>query len=490
MVPQTDKKQKGVLRSLDWWTILIYMALLTFGWVSVCGASYSYGDTDIFSLDTRSGMQIIWIGTSIILGFVLLMLDDRYYEMFAMFIFGFMLILLFATIFNPHSIKGSRSWLVLGPLRLQPAEFAKFATALALAKVMSIYGYSIQKWKHFAAALGIILVPMLFIVLQRETGSALVYLAFFLMFYREGMPGSILFTGVAMVLYFVVGIRFADAMILYTPTSVGKFVVLLLVQIFSGAMVWIYCADRKDAFRILAVCIGVTLIALLFSLFVIPFNVVYVELVICALLVGYLIWQTLATRIRSYLWIAAFTVGSVLFFSLADYMLNNVMEAHQRVRINVLLGLEEDLKGAGYNVHQSEIAIGSGGLEGKGFLNGTQTKLKFVPEQDTDFIFCTVGEEEGFVGSASVLLLFLALILRLIHLAERQPYTFGRVYGYCVLSIFLFHVFINVGMVLGLTPVIGIPLPFFSYGGSSLWGFTILLFIFLRIDAGRNMIRH
>ena len=489
MVPQTDRKQKGVLRSLDWWTILIYLALLIFGWVSVCGASYSYGDTDIFSLDTRSGMQIVWIGTSIILGFVLLMLDDRYYEMFAMFIFGFMLVLLFATIFNPHSIKGSRSWLVMGPLRLQPAEFAKFATALALAKVMSIYGYSIQKWQHFAAALGIIFVPMLFIVLQRETGSALVYLAFFLMFYREGMPGSILFTGVAMVFYFVVGIRFADAMILYTPTSVGKFVVLLLVQIFSGAMVWIYCSDKKDAFRILGVCIGICLIALLFSLFVIPFNVVYVELVMCGLLVVYLIWQALATRIRSYLWIAAFTVGSVVFFNLADYMLNNVMEAHQRVRINVLLGLEEDLKGAGYNVHQSEIAIGSGGLEGKGFLNGTQTKLKFVPEQDTDFIFCTVGEEEGFVGSASVLLLFLALILRLIHLAERQPYAFGRVYGYCVLSIFLFHVFINVGMVLGLTPVIGIPLPFFSYGGSSLWGFTILLFIFLRIDAGRNMVR-
>ena len=252
---------------------------------------------------------------------------------------------------------------------------------------------------------------------------------------------------------------------------------------------WIYCSDRKDALRILAICIGVSLIALLFSLFVIPFNVVYVELLMCGLLVGYLIWQSLATRIRNYLWIAAFTVGSVVFFNLADYMLNHVMEAHQRVRINVLLGLEEDLKGAGYNVHQSEIAIGSGGLEGKGFLNGTQTKLKFVPEQDTDFIFCTVGEEEGFVGSASVLLLFLELILRLIHLAERQPYSFGRIYGYCVLSIFLFHLFINVGMVLGLTPVIGIPLPFFSYGGSSLWGFTILLFIFLRIDAGRNMVR-
>ena len=490
MVNPTDKKQKGVLRSLDWWTIIIYLALISFGWVSVCGASYSYGDTDIFSLDTRSGMQIIWIGTSIILGFVILMLDDRFYDMFALIIFGVMLVLLFATIFNPHSIKGSRSWLVLGPLRLQPAEFAKFATALALAKVMSIYGYNILKIKHFAAALGIIVVPMFFIILQRETGSALVYLSFFLMFYREGMPGSILFTGVAMVIYFVVGIRFADTMFLYSSTSVGKFTVLLLIQLFSGGLVLSYCRNHREAFRILAVTLSITLAAILFSAFVIPFDVTYVELAMCIMLIAYLVWQSLVTRIRNYLWIALFALGSVIFFNLADYVLNNVMEPHQRVRINVLLGLEEDLKGAGYNVHQSEIAIGSGGLEGKGFLNGTQTKLKFVPEQDTDFIFCTVGEEEGFVGSATVLMLFLALILRLIHLAERQPYRFGRVYGYCVLSIFLFHVFINVGMVLGLTPVIGIPLPFFSYGGSSLWGFTLLLFIFLRIDAGRNLIRN
>ena len=490
MVNPTDKKQKGVLRSLDWWTIIIYLALISFGWVSVCGASYSYGDTDIFSLDTRSGMQIIWIGTSIILGFVILMLDDRFYDMFALIIFGVMLVLLFATIFNPHSIKGSRSWLVLGPLRLQPAEFAKFATALALAKVMSIYGYNILKIKHFAAAIGIIVVPMLFIILQRETGSALVYLSFFLMFYREGMPGSILFTGVAMVIYFVVGIRFADTLFLYSSTSVGKFTVLLLIQLFSGGMVLSYCRNHREAFRILAVTLSITLAAILFSAFVIPFDVTYVELAMCVILIAYLVWQSLVTRIRNYLWIALFALGSVIFFNLADYVLNNVMEPHQRVRINVLLGLEEDLKGAGYNVHQSEIAIGSGGLEGKGFLNGTQTKLKFVPEQDTDFIFCTVGEEEGFVGSATVLMLFLALILRLIHLAERQPYRFGRVYGYCVLSIFLFHVFINVGMVLGLTPVIGIPLPFFSYGGSSLWGFTLLLFIFLRIDAGRNLIRN
>ncbi len=488
MVQRTDKEHKGVLRSLDWWTIGIYLALLTFGWMSVCGASYSFEDPDIFSLDTRSGMQIVWIGTSIVLGFVLLLLDDRYYETFAFVIFAVLLLLLFATIFNPHSIKGSRSWLVLGPLRLQPAEFAKFATALALAKLMSIYGYNIHKWQHFSAALVLIFVPMLFIILQRETGSALVYFSFFLMFYREGMPGSVLFTGIAMVFYFVVGIRYADTMMWYTPTPSGRFVVLLCIQLFSEAMIWVYRGDRKESVRLVIITIAVSLIAMMFSLFVIPFDVSYVEFALCVLLVGYLVWHFLLTRFQNYLWIAVFAFSSLVFYNLADYVLNNMMEPHQRVRINVLLGLEEDLKGAGYNVHQSEIAIGSGGLEGKGFLNGTQTKLKFVPEQDTDFIFCTVGEEEGFIGSAGVLILFLALILRLIHLAERQPHSFGRIYGYCVLSIFLFHVFINVGMVLGLTPVIGIPLPFFSYGGSSLWGFTLLLFIFLRIDAGRNLV--
>ena len=488
MVPSKGKSN-SVLRSLDWWTIGIYLALLTFGWVSVCGASYTYGDTDLFSLSTRSGMQIVWIGTSITLGFVILMLDDRFYDTFSFVLYGLLLILLFATIFNPYSIKGSRSWLVLGPLRLQPAEFAKFATALALAKFMSTYGYDIHKWKHFAITLALILVPMMFIVLQRETGSALVYLAFFLMFYREGMPGSILFTGVAAVIYFVVGIRFENTMLFETPTSVGKFTVLFLIQIFTAGMVYIYCKNRSLMLQILLACIGITLLAVLVSVYVEPFDVVWVQLVLMTLMIGYLLWQAIGSRVRNYYLIVLFAIGSMGFFYSADYVLNNVMEPHQRTRINVLLGLEEDLKGAGYNVHQSEIAIGSGGLEGKGFLNGTQTKLKYVPEQDTDFIFCTVGEEEGFVGSAGVLLLFLALILRLIVLAERQPFRFGRVYGYCVASIFLFHVFINVGMVLGLTPVIGIPLPFFSYGGSSLWGFTFLLFIFLRIDAGRNLVR-
>ncbi len=484
-----DKEKKGVMRSLDYLTILVYLLLLTFGWLSVCGASYDYSaSTDLLSLSTRSGMQIVWIGTSLLLGMIILSVDSQYYEMFAYALFVLLLLLLFGTIFNPHSIKGSRSWLVLGPVRLQPAEFAKFATALALAKFMSGRDYDIHKWKDFVKTLAIIFTPMLFIVMQRETGSALVYLAFMLMLYREGMTGSVLFTAVAAVFYFVVGIRYSEELLLDTPTHVGRFVVMLAIQVFTTLMIGIYHQNHwRQSLTALAICVGTTVVSLLFSLYVIPFNIYWIQLAVTVLLVAWLLWTVAETRLRTYLWIAFFAVGSLVFFNMADYALNNVLEEHQRTRINVLLGLEEDLKGAGYNVHQSEIAIGSGGLLGKGFLNGTQTKLKYVPEQDTDFIFCTVGEEEGFVGAAGVLVLFLILILRLIHLAERQPTRFGRVYGYCVLSVFLFHVFINVGMVLGLTPVIGIPLPFFSYGGSSLWGFTFLLFIFLGIDARRNL---
>ena len=482
-------ENKGVLRSLDYWTILIYLALLVFGWVSVCGASYNYGDTDIFSLSARSGMQIVWIGTSLVLALVLLLLDDRLYGTFAYVLFALILILLFATIFNPHTIKGSRSWLVMGPLRLQPAEFAKFVTALALAKFMGRFEYDIHKTRDFLITLAIIFTPMVFIVFQRETGSALVYLAFFLMLYREGMTGSILFTGVAMVIYFVVGIRYAEPMLGYTPTPVGEFVVLLLIQIFSSTMIGVFCRNWREAFIALGACVGTTVVALLFSFYVIPFDITWIQLGVTILLILYLVWQALGTRLRNFWWIALFALGSLVFFKMADYTLTSLLEDHQRTRIQVLLGLVEDPKGVGYNVHQSEIAIGSGGLEGKGFLNGTQTKLKFVPEQDTDFIFCTVGEEHGFVGCAVVLVLFLCLILRLIYLAERQTFAFGRIFGYSVLSIFLFHVFINIGMVMGLTPVIGIPLPFFSYGGSSLWGFTLLLFIFLRIDAGREKYR-
>ena len=490
MGPLPDKKP-SVLRNIDWWTIAIYLLLLVFGWASVCGASYTYGDElDIFNFATRSGMQIVWIGTSLVLGLLILLLDDRFYDTFAYAIYALLLLLLFATIFNPHSIKGSHSWLVLGPLRLQPAEFAKFATALCAAKLMSSYGYNIHRMKDFGMAIAVVVTPMLFIVLQHETGSALVYLSFFLMFYREGMPGSILFTGVAAVFYFVVGIKYSEIMLWDTPTSVGKFAVLFSILIFSASMVWVYCKESSKALSLMLYGTSVTLIGILVSHFVVPFDVSWLQLGTAAALIGYLVYQGLSTRLRNYFYIGIFAVGSLAFYYSADHLLNHTLEHYQRKRINVLLGLIEDPSGVGYNVRQSQIAIGSGGVWGKGFLNGTQTKLKYVPEQDTDFIFCTVGEEQGFVGSCAVLVLFLLLIWRLIYLSERQSLHFGRIYGYCVLSIFLFHVFINVGMVLGLTPVIGIPLPFFSYGGSSLWGFTILLFIFLRIDASRKIAQH
>ena len=483
----SDEK-KGVWRSLDWWTILIYMALLAFGWISICGASYDFEMAgNIFSFDSRSGMQIVWIGTSLILGLVLLMLNDNLYETFAYVIYILLLVLLFITPFLARDIKGSHSWIKIGPFSLQSAEFAKCATALALAKFMSAYGYHIRRWKDFLMTLALIFIPIVLIILQRETGSALVYLAFFLVLYREGMPGCILFSGVSAVAYFVVGVRFEQMMLGYIPTSVGEFLVLMMIILFTVGMVHVYTDKVSVERNILWYGVGLVALSLCFSCFVIPFDITWVLIGVCVAMILYLCYEALNERVARYFYIALFSLGSMAFFYSSDYVLNHVLEDHQRVRINVLLGLEDDPTGAGYNVNQAKIAIGSGGLRGKGFLNGTQTKLKYVPEQATDFIFCTVGEEEGFWGAAGVLVLFLALILRLIHLAERQPYAFGRIYGYCVMSVFLFHVFINVGMVLGLTPVIGIPLPFFSYGGSSLWGFTILLFVFLRIDAGRNL---
>ena len=379
-----------------------------------------------------------------------------------------------------------RQLFAVSAVSLQPAEFAKFATALALAKYMSAYSFTIKSWKNALMLAFLILLPMMLIILQRETGSALVYTAFFLMLYREGMPGVVLFSGICAVVYFVVGIRFDQVFIADTPTPIGEFAVLSMVLLFAGGMVWVYKKKWEPVRNIIGGSFVVLLIAYLVSEYMTPFNLVWVQWGLCVVVTCYLFFLALSERHWSYFLIGLFAIGSIGFLYSSDYFFNKVLEPHQQIRIKVVLGMEEDLAGAGYNVNQSKIAIGSGGLTGKGFLNGTQTKLKYVPEQDTDFIFCTVGEEEGFIGSTIVLLLFLTLILRLIALAERQQSAFGRVYGYSVLSIFLFHLFINIGMVLGLTPVIGIPLPFFSYGGSSLWGFTILLFIFLRIDAGRN----
>ena len=486
-----EKKAPSLWGAIDWLTIFIYVVLLALGWMSVCGASYDFDQAgSILDFSTRSGMQIVWIGSSLLLAFLILMIDDRVIESLSYIIYICFLGLLFATPFLAHDIKGSLSWIKIGSFSVQPAEFAKFGVALCLAKVMGTYGFDIRKWHDFVICVCLIAIPIALIIMQKETGSALVYSAFFLMLYREGMPGYILFAAIAAVVYFVVGMRFAaDPIWGVEQMSLGEGLVMLLIQVFTIGLVLTVSASSpkgKKACNPLWAGLAVSFVAVLLARFVYPFNAVWVMVAICGLTVLYLLYLSLRDRSVPYLLIALFTMVSMAYHYSTGYVMDNILKTHQQSRIRVLLGLEDDPRGIGYNVIQAKIAIGSGGLEGKGFLNGTQTKLKYVPEQDTDFIFCTVGEEEGFIGCAIVLLLFLSLILRLLHLSERQPYTFGRVYGYCVLSIFLFHVFINVGMVLGLTPVIGIPLPFFSYGGSSLWGFTILLFIFLRIDAGRN----
>ena len=398
-------------------------------------------------------------------------------------IYAVVIVLLVVTIFVAPNIKGSHSWLVLGPIRLQPAELAKFATALALAKFMNGYGFKLTTCKNFLIALGMIFLPMVCILLQRETGSALVYLAFFLVLYREGMTGYVLLTGICAVAYFVIGMKYSGVMAGITP--LGELIVSCLVLLITTGLIGSVGKDQKTVRWILYATVGAFLAGYIVSLFV-PVNFAWISLGLVGLTSLYLLYLSLRGWVRHYALIALFALGSIGFLYSVDYMFNEILESHQQIRIKVSLGLEDDPTGAGYNVNQSKIAIGSGGLTGKGFLNGTQTKLKYVPEQDTDFIFCTVGEEQGFVGASAVLLLFGAFILRLIVLAERQDNTFGRVYGYSVASIFLFHLVINVGMVTGLTPVIGIPLPFFSYGGSSLWGFTVLLFIFLRLDASRK----
>lgn len=473
----------NVWKTVDWFTILLYLIMVTAGWLSICGASYDFDNTALFDPSGRPGQQLIWIGLSFVLIFVLMMLDADFYDVFAYIIYALVIVLLIATIFLARDIKGSLSWLEIGPLRLQPAEFAKFATALALAKYMSSYGFKLFSIKHFVLILLIILTPMACILMQKETGSALVYLAFFLVLYREGMSGSVLLAGICAVVFFVISTKYSEATVAVTP--VGELVVLCIIQAITMILVT-FVQKTNLPFRILlGVTAGAYLVAAVLSRFL-PVNFAWVSLGIIGVTCCYLVFLSVKHWAGRYFLIILFAATSVGFLYSVDYVFTEILEPHQQMRIKVSLGLEDDPSGAGYNVNQSKIAIGSGRLTGKGFLNGTQTKLKYVPEQDTDFIFCTVGEEQGFIGASLVLVLYAVFIIRLVVLSERQKTTFARVYGYSVASLFFFHLLINIGMVIGITPVIGIPLPFFSYGGSSLWGFTILLFIFLRLDTSRK----
>ena len=475
----------NIWQHVDWVTIGIFIALAVFGWLNIYGASYTFDQTSIFDFSNRAGKQFTWMMGSLILGFVLLMIDYKTYDALTYIAYGAMLLLLLATPFLARDIKGSMSWISLGPISLQPAEFAKCIVALAVAKFMGRYEYKIRTWRDLIIPFALIGVPALIImVLQKETGSALVFASFLLVFYRQGMSGYVLWMGVAAVALFIISIRFGGVAL---PLGTGSVGILSCMLLLTAVEIYFICKEHRMRWQALILVGSVVLIygiCLIVNIWVsMPFD--WISMGIVVLLVLYNIFISFYWRKYLLLVLAGFTLFCIGYTHACDFVFQKVLQPHQRIRIEVLLGMKEDPAGAGYNVNQARIAIGSGRFFGKGYLNGTQTKLQFVPEQDTDFIFCTVGEEWGFVGSIGVLALYLIFILRLIFIAERQRNISTRIYAYAVASIFFFHLTINVGMVLGLLPVIGIPLPFFSYGGSSLWGFTLLLFILLRLDAAR-----
>lgn len=412
--------ERRSIGKIDWTTVFIYLAMVLIGWINIYASVYDETHSSILDISQRYGKQMIWILAAFVLAFVIMMVDGKVFNAFAFFIYGLLLFSLAAVLLFGTEISGSRSWFQVGNFAIQPSEFAKFATCLALARYLSAYSTDFSKRSSRLTASLIILAPAFLIMMQSDAGSAIVYLVLLMVLYREGMSGNILVVGISVVVLFLLTLL------------INQFVLAGILAVVAVGAIYLLRKGRKYLFRILGI------------------------------------------------WAAA-----VVFVFSVDYAFDHFLEDHQKTRINVLIGKQIDLKGAGYNVHQSKIAIGSGGFAGKGFLQGTQTKYNFVPEQSTDFIFCTVGEEWGFVGSAIVVALFVWLLYRLVNMAERQRSDFSRIYGYGVASIIFFHFTINIGMTIGLVPVIGIPLPFFSYGGSSLWAFTILLFIFIKLDANR-----
>ena len=409
---------------IDWVLVAIYFALVLIGWFSIFSAKYDELHPSIFDLSQVYGKQLIWIGAALLVGFVILLIDAKFFNAFSLWIYIIVLVSLFMVLVYGKATKGATSWIDLGGgIKFQPSEFAKMATALALAGYLGRLDTDLQKRKNQIVAITLILIPMALVLLQNDTGSAIVFVSFILVLYREGLPGAgwVMVAGVTAILLFV-----------FTLVWSQKTMYIILGSLTLLAVIYYLVTKKKGIAKMLAV----------------------------------------------------FAFMFVFVFSV-DYAFNKVLQEHQRNRILVLLGQLDDPKGVGYNVHQSKIAIGSGGFAGKGFLQGTQTKYDFVPEQHTDFIFCTVGEEGGFLGTLVVVLLYVALLVRIIYLAERQRSTFSRVYGYCIAGIFFVHFAINIGMTIGLVPVIGIPLPFLSYGGSSMLAFTIMLAIFVKQDANR-----
>lgn len=468
-----NSRSNNLLANIDWVSILLYLLLVFIGWLNIYAAVYDENHSSIFDISQKYGKQLVWIGAAFVLAFLVLLTDSKFFTTFSMVIYGIMIFLLIAVLFLGTETKGARSWFEIGDFRIQPAEFAKFATNLAIAYVMSRHNFKVMRFSSLLTIGLILALPAGLIILQNDTGSALVYSSFILVLFREGLHGSIL------LLCFVAAAIFIMAL-LYSPFTV-------LLVIIGGSLIafYYYRHDIRELFQIiLFIGCGFGLFALIkwiFNLSISDYYMLLIVYVITSITAIYPIYKRKMKNMIPLLLISWLCVGAA---PSVNYVFDH-LQSHQQDRINELLGIKVDPKGTGYNVTQSKIAIGSGGLLGKGFLQGTQTKLNFVPEQSTDFIFCTVGEEWGFMGSMIVVALLTAFILRIIKLAERQRSSFSRIYGYGVASILFFHVAVNIGMTIGMVPVIGIPLPFFSYGGSSLWSFTILIFIFLRLDANR-----
>lgn len=415
------QQQQPKPSSIDWVLMVLYFTFVLFGLLCIYASVYKEEHPMIFDTTMNYGKQLIWIGIAVFLGILILFVDDKFFYAFAYPIYGICIFLLIAVLVFGTTVKGSSSWIEFGGFRMQPAEFAKFGAALALAKFLSGYNIKFKERKTQLIAFAISFLPLVIILFQNETGSALVFAAFIFVLYREGLPGYFLFVG------------FAGIVISVLALVVPSLYLIIALGILAALFTLVIRRNRQN----LLIVAGVTLLMM-------------------------------------------------AYVSVVGYAFENILQPHQKSRINVLLGKEVDLKGAGYNVMQSKIAIGSGGFLGKGFLEGTQNKFRFVPEQSTDFIFCTIGEEYGFLGSLVFIILYLVLLWRILYLADKQRYKFNRIYGYSVAAILFFHFLINIGMTLGLMPVIGIPLPFISYGGSSLLSFTILLFIFIRLDGNKS----
>ncbi len=471
---------RNIYRKIDWVMVVCYLLLILFGWINIYASSYEVESADIFSLSQRSGMQMLWMGISMVaIALILFVINPRIYFSLTWWFYLFVVLLLIAVLVVGKEVNGSKSWIALGGFRFQPSEFSKITTSLALASIIGRYNFKITHLPDLAKVLVTLLIPAGLIILEPDAGTMMVYCGFVFMLYREGLTGWIISFAFLIVLLFVITLKF-------TPGS-AILVLLAIYGIMKGIL------SKQTFSHILTYGAIITALAFIPKIlqweFLAKLNAIgpqyFILLFTVPVIVGSIIRNRKSNRKIRLKYLVLTFICSVIFIFSVQIIFNKVLKEHHRDRIENLLGITQDLKGAGYNVHQSKIAIGSGGLTGKGYLQGTQTKFKFVPEQSTDFIFCTIGEEWGFVGSIVLLTLFLTLILRIISNAEKHTDRSIRVYGYCVACCLFMHVFINIAMTIGLFPVVGIPLPFISYGGTSFLSFTTLLFIFIRLDLER-----